>query len=229
MKLVVLTPMEGEFDALATALTAQGLEGVEQTIGRLKGIAYAGGSLILAQGGHGKARFGVRTQHVIDHLSDVGLVVCAGAAGGLSSALSVGDVVVATGTVEHDYRERFVSRPLPHFEGHEPSRAALQDAALSLGGANKLHFGLIASGDEDIVEPSRANELHQSTGALAVAWEGAGGAKACEFSNMPFLEIRGITDMSNDGSLANLKMNLPSAMTNVAVVLGRLTEIVSRR
>ncbi|MCH7786690.1 MAG: hypothetical protein IIC22_04175 [Chloroflexi bacterium] len=46
---------------------------------------------------------------------------------------------------------------------------------------------------------------------------------------MPFLEIRGITDMSNDGSLANLRMNLPSAMANVATVLGSLTEIVSRR
>ncbi len=228
MNLVVLTPMVGEFDALAAALATQGLNGTERTIGRLKGISYADSGLILAQGGHGKARFGVRTQHVIDHLSDIGLVVCAGAAGGLSSALSVGDVVVATGTVEHDYRERFVSRPLPQFEGHEPSRAALQDAALSLEGANKLYFGLVASGDEDIVEPGRADELHQSTGALAVAWEGAGGAKACEFSNIPFLEVRGITDLSNDGSLANLRMNLPSAMTNVAIVLGKLTQIMPR-
>jgi nucleoside phosphorylase len=56
---------------------------------------------------------------------------------------------------------------------------------------------MIASGDEDIVTIERAAELHTQTGAVAVAWEGAGVARACLFSQIPYLEIRGITDTAD--------------------------------
>jgi adenosylhomocysteine nucleosidase len=83
----------------------------------------------------------------------------------------------------------------------------------------KVHFGAMASGDEDVIEAERGTSLHQSTGALAVAWEGAGGARACAFSNVPFIEIRGITDAANHDAPADYDNNLELAMSNVAEVL----------
>ena len=80
----------------------------------------------------------------------------------------------------------------------------------TLSDSFKVHFGKVASGDEDIIERIRAQELNTLTGALAVAWEGAGGARASCFMGIPHLEIRGLTDIAdNDAPIVfdeNLKL-----------------------
>ena len=70
----------------------------------------------------------------------------------------------------------------------------------------------------------RAGELHTRTGALAVAWEGAGGARAAAFSDVPYLEIRGITDMADHDAASTWKPNVPHAMGNVAVIVATIAE-----
>ena len=59
---------------------------------------------LVAPGGHGKTQFAFQAQYLIDRFPSVELVICAGAAGSLVPELSVGDVVVVSETVEHDYR-----------------------------------------------------------------------------------------------------------------------------
>jgi adenosylhomocysteine nucleosidase len=76
----------------------------------------------------------------------------------------------------------------------------------------------VASGDEDIVDHKRARELHAQSGALCVAWEGAGGARATYFNRLPYLEIRAITDMADTPSLASFEANLERAMKSLAEV-----------
>jgi adenosylhomocysteine nucleosidase len=102
---------------------------------------------LVAPGGHGKTQFAVQTQYLIDRFSSVELVICAGAAGSLAPKLSVGDVVVGTATVEHDYRLLFATRPLPRFPGHGPSIDALRRSAQGVGGFH-VAFDVIASGDK---------------------------------------------------------------------------------
>jgi adenosylhomocysteine nucleosidase len=64
----------------------------------------------------------------------------------------------------------------------------------------------------------RKNELRAKTGAIAVAWEGAGAARACTFSNLPFAEIRGITDSANQNTRNDFFKNLRLVMSNLAIV-----------
>jgi adenosylhomocysteine nucleosidase len=90
---------------------------------------------LVAPGGHGKTQFAVQAQYLIGQFSSVELVICAGAAGSLAPELSVGDVVVGTETVEHDYRLLFATRPLPRFPGHGPSIDALRHSAHGTGAA----------------------------------------------------------------------------------------------
>lgn len=226
--LLVLTPLHKEFSLLVEALKMQGQKGQERLIGRVPTMIYLEGGLVLGQGGHGKTQFAIHTQHLLHHLPEVKLVICAGAAGGLTETLAIGDIVVATATIEHDYHLKFVRRPLPRFTGHEASLSLFQRLSLSLNQNFHLHLGLIASGDEDIVDPERARELQQKTGALAVAWEGAGGARVCQFYNLPFLEIRAITDIANKEASANFEQNLSLAMTNLATILMRFLNCGSR-
>jgi adenosylhomocysteine nucleosidase len=96
--------------------------------------------------------------------------------------------------------------------------ASLRDVRLPRH-AFTVHFGPIASGDEDIVTVERQAELRRRTGALAVAWEGAGGARACQFSAMPFVEMRGVTDGANSSAAADFRANLKTAMGNVTTLI----------
>jgi adenosylhomocysteine nucleosidase len=221
MSILVVCPLEDELNSLIEGLAEQGYTCSPVTVGRVAAFKIGGG-VFLAQGGLGKATFGIRTQYLIDHLDDVNLVVCAGVSGGLHQSLSIGDVVVGTATVEHDFYMKISGRPLPGFDGHEGSITILRNMVRPGQFTFDLHFGVIASGDESIVDSARADEVRASTGAYAVGWEGAGGARACEFSNVPFLEIRGVSDLADHAAPEEFFKNLPSTMKNVASVVSLL-------
>ena len=187
-------------------------------IGKLSVVQLPDLSIALARGGLGKVQFAVQTQHLLDTCSDWDLIVCAGAAGALADEVSVGDIVVATTTVEHDYNNKFNKRALPTFDSAEAAIAELRSVSRSTK-AFSVHFGPIASGDEDVVETERKRALHESTGALAVAWEGAGGARACAFNRIPFVEIRGVTDTADHNAASDFEENLEVAMRNLTTLI----------
>ena len=172
---------------------------------------YAAADLALAQGGFGKAQFAATTQHLLDHLREVDLVVCAGVAGALTESVRLGDVVIGTATLEHDFHSVILGGAPPRFEGSATHLAELGRVA-DLAEGFRVHFAPIASGDEGIVDARRRAEVHARTEALAVAYEGAGGARAAAFSQVPYLEVRGISDMANDDFLEHFEANLPRAM-----------------
>ena len=173
---------------------------------------------VVAPGGHGKTQFAVQAQYLIDRFSLVELVICAGAAGSLAPDLSVGDVVVGTETVEHDYRLLFATRPLPRFPGHGPSIDALRLVARGISGF-QVAFDVIASGDEDVVTLERARAVRNQTGAACVAWEGSGAARASLFNGIGSLEIRAVTDAADKEAPQRFEANLPLAMANLASLL----------
>ena len=174
-------------------------------------------NVTLARGGHGKTQFGIQTQYLLDH-AQFDLVICAGAAGALAPEVEVGDLIVTTATVEHDYILKFVKRPNPQFAGDKKSIEQIR--ALNLADVDfKVHFGVMAGGDEDVIELVRGKELRELHNALAVAWEGVGGARACAFSEVPYLELRGATDTANHEAPVVFDTNLKIVMKNIAWLL----------
>jgi adenosylhomocysteine nucleosidase len=218
MDLLIITPLQEELDFFLQGCAGRGFL-VEHTLaGKLPVAQLPELGIIVARGGIGKAQFAVHTQHLLDIHAGWRLVICAGAAGGLVDDLSVGDVVVATTTVEHDYQNKFSQRPAPQFDGAPAAIADLRRITLS-STSFKVRFGAVASGDEDVIDNERKRALHRSTGALAVAWEGAGGARACAFSSVPFVEIRGVTDAANHAAPVDFEANLAVAMHNIATLI----------
>ncbi len=217
MKLIV-APLQQELDLLAQTLEVHGFVTQKHPIGRLTSRYVPQLDVLLAPGGLGKAQFGIQTQHLLDLHNNVDAVICAGAAGALARHLQVGDVVIATTTVEHDCRYGFTKRPPPRFEGSRMLLAQLHDMQ-PFPRSFALHYDVIASGDEDVVDRARAEEVRALTGAVAVAWEGAGGARAGAFNELPFVEIRGITDTADHDAPHDFVTNLAQAMTNVAILV----------
>ena len=82
-----------------------------------------------------------------------------------------------------------------------------------------VHFGVIASGDEDIVDPTRAAELRETTNALCVAWEGSGGARAARLNDVGFIEMRGITDGADGDAARFFHENVKDVMFNAVELM----------
>jgi adenosylhomocysteine nucleosidase len=218
MQTLIVMPLQEEVAMFRHACLAHGLATADGTVGRLVAVRVPEFGLTVVPGGLGKVQFAVQTQHVLDMARIWDVVICAGAAGALVDTLEVGDVVVATETVEHDIHNHFGPPLLPRFSGAATIIKSLRDVILPWN-MFTVHFGPIASGDEDVVALARQEALRQRTGALAVAWEGAGGARACQFSAVPFVEIRGVTDGTDSSAAADFRANLKTAMRNVATLI----------
>ena len=167
--ILILCPLAAEWSLMVNTFEVS--HHVERVLNLKIEAAYAPDwGVLVAPGGHGKTQFAVQAQYLIGLFRSIELVIFAGAAGSLAPNLSVGDLVVGTETVEHDYRLLFATRPLPRFPGHAPSIEALRRWGRDLDGF-QVFFDLIASGDEDVVSSERARALRDQTGAVCVAWE----------------------------------------------------------
>lgn len=217
-QLLVLCPLESEMRLLLAAFADLGLDIASEKGLRLQIFRIPSKAMIISRGGHGKTQFGIHTQYLLTHLENVNGVVCAGAGGGLATHLKIGDLVIAEKTIEHDYTERFdPNAKLPEFPAHQSLLNRFKKRSFEF--SFDVHFGSVAGGDEDIVESDRAKELHSRTGSLAVAWEGTGGARASLFNDLPYLEIRAITDNARESASESFSKNLGSCMKNVASLL----------
>lgn len=215
MTTLVLIPTQAEFESFIEAISLT-YRANDLQVGLLSLVEFDGLPLAVGLGGLGKVEFAVHAQHLLDQRG-WSCFICAGASGALAPTVSHLDVVISTETVEHDIRK--VSRPMiPRY----PTDACVLSTCrtvLSAAGFNfDVHFGPIASGNEDIVSETRRTEVATRTQALAVAWEGAGAGAACQLSTVPFVEIRGVADSADANGPIDFQRNLRAVMFNVAAV-----------
>lgn len=205
--MLILTPLAFENEALRPYLGE-----IQQTdhFNGIKVHRFKNG-LRLATGGHGKVQFALSTQLLARELSPTS-IICAGACGGLDNSVSPLDVIAATDIVEHDFHLRFVKRPNPRFASDPQLLSSLPES----GEGFQLHRGIIASGDEDILDLERKEYLHKQFGALGVAWESAGGARAAAFCKIPYLELRVVTDSCDHKTQHDFRSNIQEGMRNLA-------------
>jgi adenosylhomocysteine nucleosidase len=164
-------------------------------------------------------------------------LVFTGVAGGVGPGVRVGDVVVATGFVQHDMDASpiFPRYQIPlygreHFACDEPLSAMLSGASRAglerLGGqfdsengrgTCTVHRGLIASGDRFVSAAHESLALMQALAAaghapLAVEMEGAAVAQVCFDYGVPFAAVRTISDRADDQA----HVDFPKFVTEVA-------------
>ena len=151
-------------------------------------------------------------------------MICLGTCGALAPELAIGDIVVATETVEHDFNRKLTEGPIPSFESDRTLLSAFEAAHTSLPDDISVIYGPIASGDEGIDSSARVEELIDKTGGIAAAWEGAGGAKACDFAGVPYIEVRCVSDLADEDADADFRENTPKAMNNLARLMTRFHE-----
>ena len=130
-----------------------------------------------------------------------------GVAGASAEQVGIGDMVVATCTVQHDVDTSPIGDPVGMVSKINliriPCDAALHDhlmaSARSLGDVC-VHEGVIATGDQFINGADVRARIHRQFDALAVEMEGGAVAQACYMHGVPCGVLRSISDQADGHS-----------------------------
>lgn len=173
----------------------------------------------------GKVAAAVTTVTLIREF-DVGEIIFAGVAGSLSSKVKVGDIVVASQLLQHDFDaspifpryeipllgvSRMVTNKHLSDSLFESAQSYLKNGfKQNINGAVQdqfglhapsVHMGTIVSGDQFIGNHASVQELRTALpDALCVEMEGAAVAQVCYEYNVPFAVFRTISDSADDAA-----------------------------
>lgn len=168
-----------------------------------------GHNIVLIKSGVGKVNAAIGTQYIIDNYKP-DIIVNTGIAGGIASGLNVGDIVIGTAFVQHDFDLTAIGYARGYMgTGIEPEKPTIYysdesliekyESAVSKSMPNvKLTRGTIASGDIFVSDNKRKAEIRDLFNASAVEMESAAIAQTACKNNVPFLIIRAISDLADD-------------------------------
>lgn len=177
---------------------------------------------ILVEGGIGKVNAARTTQILIDNMK-VDYVFNIGVAGGIDEKLKIGDIVIGTSLVQHD----FDITAFNHEKGFIPKLGKFINSDEYLIKQveeidNTFYKGVIASGDIFCTDPNMSKKIHDKFNALCVEMEGASIAQVCYLCNVPFLIIRSISDTPNNDNNVMFDDFLEKSSKKVAEVMIKL-------
>lgn len=222
MKIGIIFAMQEELNALKKHLEITN----EFNIFDLKFYESKHNSItcILVESGIGKVNAARTTQILIDNMK-VDYIFNIGVAGGIETSLKVGDIVIGTDLVQHD----FDITAFNHEKGFIPSLGKFIKTdeylvRLAKNIDNTLKLGIIASGDIFCTDTNMSKKIHDKFHALCVEMEGASIAQVCYLCNIPFLVIRSISDTPNNNNAVMFDEFLEKASNKVASIMIKLIE-----
>ncbi len=180
---------------------------------------------LLVKCGVGKVNSARTAQILIDKF-DIACIINTGSAGSVNSTLNIGDIVVGTKLVQHDFdvtafgREKgFISDTGKFFE----SDKNLIDKCKKVKIPNQnILFGTIASGDIFCTDINMKNKIRNKFDCDCIEMEGAAIAQVCFLSNIPFIIIRSISDTPNGSNNIDFDTYLEFASKNCADFIKQL-------
>ncbi len=186
---------------------------------------------VLVISGVGKVNAARTSQILIDNY-EVAAIINIGVAGGVSTNLNVGDIVIGEKLVQHD----FDITAFDHEKGYIPnvgvfinSDEYLVNLASDVLDKEKIsyHKGVIASGDIFCTEEAMSMKIAKKFNALCVEMEGASIAQVAYLSHIPFVVIRSISDVPNNNNVVTYEEFLESSSLKVANVLKKIIESIN--
>ena len=207
-----------------------------------------GNEIFLTRCDPGKVNAAIAAQQMIDHFS-VDAIFNMGSSGALAPELEVGDLVIATEFIQHDFdvtgwglrpgelmfdivmsnetgQMQFRSQQV--FQAHaDLTQLAVEiaeSAALTQlsGHSPKTYSGRILSGDQFIGKLEKARELWNTHHGLCADMEAAAIAHTCEVNQVPFLCIRAISDKADHSVVVSFTDFLVGATSNYGMIFERI-------
>lgn len=200
----IIGAMEEEVAKLKTEMT-------EVTETKKAGMNFLKGKLfdkdvVVVRSGIGKVNAAICTQILVDDFN-IDRVINTGVAGGLYSELEVGDIVISSDALYHDfdvtgfgYKEGVIPRmETSTFTADMELATKAKDICSKVNPDIKCFIGRIVSGDEFVSTNEKKTWLVDTFNGYCTEMEGCGIAHAAYLNHIPFIIVRAISDKA-DGS-----------------------------
>lgn len=163
--------------------------------------------VVVVKCGVGKVNAAMCTQIMIDNY-DVSGIINTGIAGSLDANINIGDIVIATDTLEHDmdvaalgYGPGIIpDMDISIFKADEN----LRRTALKVASGNEFDIdtftGRVLSGDQFICSSEKKDWLINTFGGRCCEMEGGAIAHVACLNDIPFLIVRAISDKADDSA-----------------------------
>ncbi len=226
----------------AMAVEVQMLKDIMENINvsKVSGIEYYSGTIsgvevVVAQAGVGKVNAAVCAEAMILKY-EPSAIINIGVAGGLSSALKIGDIAVADKVVEHDMDTSALGDPIGFITGIDMVNIpcaqwvteTLGESTKKIDGVNVV-CGTIVSGDQFISSKEKKAQLVDRFDAVATEMEGASIGHVCYMNDVPFGVLRAISDCADDEANMSFNEFCEMAAKNSLKVILSFLEIVKEK
>lgn len=232
----IIGAMQIEVDSLLSAMEDRqdrSVAGVPFSCGKI-----GGQDVVVVMCGIGKVCAALTAQILIDRFG-VHAIVNTGVAGGLDARLEVGDLVIATDAVQHDFDLTgfgYVRGHLPCAGGEKTAVSRFladgnlsdrfEKAAMAIGGDGKAIRGTVVSGDIFVCDASLKQRLIDDFGAAATEMEGAAIAQVCFLNKIPFAIVRAISDLAGkEAKISYDEFEKKAALRSAKIIQKMLSDI----
>ncbi len=198
----IIGAMEEEIEILKSKMeivSAKKIIGTEFFLGKMNGK-----NIVLVRSGVGKVNAAICTQVLID-LYGADYIINTGVAGAVHRDLNIGDVVISSDLVQHDFDCTLINYApgaIPGmgdslFKADEELQRIAREAAASVLVNEHAYVGRIATGDCFVAEDGIKARIWDVHNAHCTEMEGAAIAHACYLNKIPFIVIRSISDKAD--------------------------------
>ena len=161
-------------------------------------ISYKDSQIFIAYSKIGKVHSAISATSMITKF-ECESIIFSGVAGGISSSLNVGDLLLATKLCQHDVDISAFGHPpgfIPEGKLFYESDRKLCYLAREVAKDMNINIleGIIASGDSFIADKKIKDFIAKEFGAIAVEMEGASVACVCDNFKIPYCIFRSISD-----------------------------------
>lgn len=185
-----------------------------------------GADVVVVQCGMGKVNAGICASTLINQYGCT-RIINTGVAGSLDNQIDIGDIVVSTDAVQHDFTVEaigFEKGEIPYtgryaFPADETLRKKAVEAVKEAAPDVKVFEGRVCTGDQFISSREQKDKILSDFGGMCCEMEGGAIAQACYLNETPFVIIRAISDKADHSEEMNYeKFKAESAARCVAVV-----------
>lgn len=169
--------------------------------------------VVIVKCGMGKVNAGICAHTLINDFKCTA-IINTGVAGSLDNQIDIGDIVVSTDAVQHDYDVEaigFKKGEIPYtgqyaFPADEALHAAAVKAVRESADDIRVFEGRVCSGDQFISKKEQKEKIIADFGGMCCEMEGAAIAQACYLNDKPFVIIRAISDKPDETEIVEYKV-----------------------
>ncbi len=186
---------------------------------------------MLVKSGIGKVNASISTTLLISQFN-VDKVLFTGIAGGVNPEINLGDIVISTDLIQHDFdttRSGGQHGEIPRmdtsvFRADDTLVELAREVAYREFGRERVWLGRILSGDQLIGSSHKVKWLRDTFNGECTEMEGAAVARVCHLLGVPFLILRSISDKADENLVRDAVFFTQVAADNSKVLVEKILE-----